>query len=96
MMTDVMSWGAIGGGEDEDGLLETGDGTCGQAEASDHGLFNFIPADRCLAGQIIHIRGERGSLTEGGHEHDLQTGSKEVTPFLISRSPTLPPLIWKR
>lgn len=96
MMTDAMSWGAIARGEDENGLLETGDGICGQAEASDLGLFNFIPADRCLAGQIIHIRGEWGILTEGGDEHDLQTGSKEVTPFLISRSPTLPPPIWKR
>lgn len=96
MMTDVKSWGAIGGGEVEDGLLETRDGMCGQAEASDLGLFNFIPADRCLAWQIGHIRGERGSLTEGGDERDLQIGSKEVTPFLISRSPTLPPLIWKQ
>lgn len=62
MLTDVTSGdkhhdGAIGGGEDKDGLLETGDGMCGQAEASNLGLFNFIPADRCLAGQIIHIRG---------------------------------------
>lgn len=25
---------------------------------------------------------------EGGDEHDLQTGSKEVTPFLISLPPS--------
>lgn len=70
---------------------------CVQAEASDLALFNFRPADRCLAGQIVHVRGERGGLEEGGNEDDLQTGSKEVTPFLIYLPPSLPPpLIWKR
>lgn len=38
---------------------------CVQAEASDLALFNFIPADRCLAGQIVHVRGERGGFGGG-------------------------------
>lgn len=41
---------------------ETGDGMCGQAEASNLGLFNFIPADRCLAGQIFHITAVNGAV----------------------------------
>lgn len=68
---------------------ETGDEKCVQAEASDLAFFNFIPADRCLAGRSSTFRGKRGGLEVGGKEDDLQTGSKEVTLFLIYLPPSL-------
>lgn len=54
-------------------------------------LSNFIPADRCLAGQNMHMRGGGDGQREGGNEEDLQRGSKKVTLFLRwspSRSPS--------
>lgn len=43
----------------------------------------FVPADRCLAGLNVLVRGGRGERREeeeeGWHEEDLQKGSKKVT-----------------
>lgn len=63
-------------------------------------LSNFIPADRCLAGQNMHMRGGRGGQREGGSEEDLQMGIKgghAIPPLVPPAALTLPPpLIWKR
>lgn len=67
---------------------------CVQAKALNLVLSNFIPADRCLAGQNIHVRGERGRQREGGNEVDLQRGSKKVTLLVPCLPPSLSLLHW--
>lgn len=81
MLTDVVSADQdeeVGRGENEDRQVRH----CVLAKALSRFLSNFIPTDRCLAGQNIHVRGEAGGQREGGNEDDLQRGSKEVTLFL--------------
>lgn len=86
MLTDVMSADKdeeVGRGENEDRQVRH----CVLAKALNLFLSKFIPADRCLAGQNIQVRGEADGQREGGNEDDLQRGSKKVTLFL----PCLPP-----
>lgn len=100
MLTDVPSVGndeEISGGEDEDRQVRPEEDIVFRQEALNGVLSNFIPADRCLAGQNIHVRGE------GGNEEDLQKGDQRRSRYSSHArppySPTFalpPPLIWKR
>lgn len=94
MLTDVVRADKdeeISRGEDEDKAGEArADFVCRHG-ALNLFLSNIIPADRCLAGQNMHIRGGR---REGGNEEDLQMGIKggHAIPPLVpprrSRSPS--------
>lgn len=67
MLTDVPSVGndeEISGGEDEDRQVRPEEDIVFRQEALNGVLSNFIPADRCLAGQNIHVRGGRVGVGE--------------------------------
>lgn len=72
MLTDVQSVGndeEISGGEDEDRQVRPEEDIVFRQEALNGVLSNFIPADRCLAGQNIHVRGRgEGGEQRGGWE----------------------------
>lgn len=97
MLTDVLSADKdeeVSRGEDEDRQVRH----CVLAKALNLFLSNFIPADRCLAGQNIRVTGERGGQREGGNEDDLQGGDQRRSRCSSPAYPLAlpPPLIWKR
>lgn len=88
--------GGVGGGRRQ--AAESRGGIVFGHKTLNSDLSNFIPADRCLAGQNIHARGGLGE--EGGGaaqvEDDLREGDQSRS-CLPSPAFTLPPpLIWKR
>lgn len=93
MLTDVLSADKdeeVSRGEDEDRQVRH----CVLAKALNLFLSNFIPADRCLAGQNIRVTGERGGQREGGNEDDLQGGIKEGHAVPPLPTPWLSLLHW--
>lgn len=89
MLTDVPSVGndeEISGGEDEDRQVRPEEDIVFRQEALNGVLSNFIPADRCLAGQNIHVRGGGERRAEG------RVGMRKIFRRGIKGGHAIPPM----